>query len=180
MSNSIFVLAAARADLVTATEKAEAAHAAQTKLLTRKAESEAAAAAVFSDYRAGKITEEVAALRKAGHEADAADLAVLIEQGAAALAAVNAEQARAQSLAAQAETAARNEELALVAKELDTQIQKLEQTFLAAIAERGRIYAAQNPRATSAIGSTFNFYKASQALDALVRQNAIPRGVTGQ
>lgn len=174
MSYAIQVLAQARADLVAASEAADAAHAAQTKLLTRKAEAEAAAAAALSDFRANKIDQATAALLKASNDADAADLAVLIDKGAAVLLGINSELERVRAKAAQAETAARNEELALVAKEIDTQIQTLEKTFLAAIRERGRIYAAQNPRGSGNIGSSFNFYKPSQALEQLVRQNLTP------
>ncbi|WP_152693213.1 hypothetical protein [Caballeronia mineralivorans] len=144
-------------------------------MLVRKADAEAASAAALTDFRAGKIDQATASLLKASADADVQDLQALIDGSATVLTAINDELAQAQAKAAQAETAARNEELALVAKELDEQIQALEKVFLDAIRERGRIYAKQNPKSSGSIGSAFNFYRASPELDALVRQNAIPK-----
>jgi hypothetical protein len=175
MSHAIFALAAARAALVAAAEKADSAHKAQSQLLVRKADAEAASAAALTDFRAGKIDQATAALLKSAADADVVDLQALIDGSAPVLASINDELAQAQSKAAHAEKASRDEELALVAKELDAQIQALEAAFLAAVRERGRVYAQQNPRSSGAIGSSFNFYKASQALDSLVRLNAIPK-----
>jgi hypothetical protein len=171
MSQAAHNLAAARAALVAATEKAEEAHATHSRLLVRKSECEALSAAALADFRAGKIDESTAALRKASADADAKDLAALIEQGAAHLQNLNSEVAKAKARAAQAESDAKREEHELLAIELDRQIAQLEQAFLTAHAERARVEKALKPRHN---GSTFGYYQHSQALDQLVRHHVAP------
>lgn len=139
MSASIQALAEARTTYVAATERSEQAHAAQSQLLVRKSEAEAAAAQALSDFRAGKITEEVAGLRKASAEADAKDLAALIEQGAAALLKINQVLQVAKRTANDAEREAKREEFQLAANSLDEQLKQIEETFLACLAERARV-----------------------------------------
>lgn len=95
MSNAIHELAEARAALVKATEKTEQAHCARSALLVRKSEAETKAAAALSDFRAGKIDEATASLRKGAADADAKDLGALIEQGAATLQKLNQDVQRA-------------------------------------------------------------------------------------
>ncbi|MFL9987662.1 hypothetical protein [Paraburkholderia sediminicola] len=171
MSQAAHNLAAARAAVVTATERAEAAHAAQSKLLVRKSECEAASVAALADFRAGKINEATASLRKAAADADTGDVAALVAQGAAVLQGLNSAVSQAKSLEKQAEHDFKREEWTLAASELDKQIAQLEQTFLAAHAERARLHKALNPRHN---GSTFGYYEHSQALDQLVRRNIAP------
>lgn len=172
MSHAIHALAEARAALVTATEKAEAAHAAQSKLLVRKSECEASAATALADFRAGKIDEATASLRKASADADAKDLAALIAQGAMHLQNLNHSVAAGKAHAAQAEQAARIEELGLAAVALDKQIAKLEATFLAAMAERYRLHMQTN--GTRGSQSTFGFYEPSRAMKELITRNVPP------
>ena len=171
MSHAIHALAEARAALVAAIEKAEAANFAHSKLLVRKSEAEAASTAALTDFRAGKITEEVAGIRKASADADARELGTLIEQGAEHLQRLHQDVNSAQARATKAEGAAKREEHELLAIELDKQIANLEASFLAALAERDRIQKALNPRHN---GSTFGYYQHSQALDQLVRRNVAP------
>ena len=61
----------------------------------------------------------------------------------------------------------------LTAADLDGQIAQIEQTFLAAMAERYRVHVAM--KGTGAGQSTFAFYKPSMALDRLIRNNEPPR-----
>jgi hypothetical protein len=172
MSHTIHNLAEAGAALVTATENAEAAHGAQSKLLVRKSECEAAAATALADFRAGKIDEATASLRKASADADASDLAALIAQGAAHLQGLNQAVIAVKARADTAEHAAKKEEWALAAGELDKQIAKLEATFLAAMAERYRLHAQIN--GNRGAQSTFNFYQPSVAMQQLITRNAPP------
>jgi hypothetical protein len=169
MSHAVHTLAHARADLVTSSEKADAAHKAHTQLLTRLSEANARSAEAISAVRAGKLDEATAALRMSIANADAHDVQQLIDANVPVLAAINEAHQTAIAKSAAAETAARNEELQQGANAMDQKIKELESLFLAAVAERTRIHKVMNPRATS--GSTFTFYKASQALDSLVRQN---------
>jgi hypothetical protein len=169
MTHALNVLAAARAALVTTSEKASAAHEAHTQLLTRLSEAQARGAEAIRDVRAGTLDEATGSMRKAIADADSVDVQTLIDASAALLAAINDEHARAVAKSAAAETAARNEELQQGANAMDQKIKELESLFLSAVAERARIHKAMNPRATP--GSTFTFYQASQALDSLVRQN---------
>lgn len=171
MSHAIHALAEARAALVTATEKAEAAHGAHSKLLVRKSECEAAAATALADFRAGKIDEATASLRKASADADAQDLAALIAQGGEHLRNLNIAVSSARTRDGDAELAAKKEEWSLSTAVLDKQIAQLEASFLAAHAERARLQKALNPRHN---GSTFGYYQHSQALDQLVRRNIAP------
>lgn len=171
MSQAAHNLAAARAAVVTATERAEAAHAAQSKLLVRKSECEAASVAALADFRTGKIDEATASLRKASADADATDVSALVAQGAAVLQGLNSAVAQAKASEKQAEHDFKREEWALAASELDKLIAQLEASFLAAHAERSRLHKALNPRHN---GSTFNYYQHSQALDQLVRRNIAP------
>lgn len=139
MSQMIQTLAEARAVYAAATERSEQAHAGQSQLLVRKSEAEAAAAAALSDYRSGKITEEVAGIRRASAEADAKDLAVLIEQGAAALLKINQVLQAAKRTSDEAERAAKREEHQLATDALDAQLKQIEETFLACLAERAHV-----------------------------------------
>jgi hypothetical protein len=133
-------LAHARANLTAATERAEQAHAAHSNLLVRRSEAESLAAAAFSDFRAGKISEEVAALRKASAEADASDLKELIDQGAEALVQLNADLAAAQAVERKAESAARSEEDAATASTLTSHIDNLKKLHAEAVYERHQFY----------------------------------------
>lgn len=171
MSNAILALAEARAAIVTATEKAESAHAAQSALLVRKTEAETAAAAALSDFRAGKIDEATASLRKASADADSKDLGALIDQGAAHLLTLNQAVQAANSRLVQAEAAAKREEHELLAIELDKQIKALEAAFIAAHAERWRVAKALDPRQA---GSSFCYYTPSKELDQLIRNHFAP------
>jgi len=168
----IHALAEARAALITATEKAEAAHGAQSKLLVRKSECEAAGATALTDFRAGKIDEATAALRKASADADAKDLAALIEQGATPLQNLNHSVAAVKARATKAEQDAKVEEWNLAAVELDKQIAKLEATFLAAMAERYRLHMAVNGNRGGQ--STFNFYQPTRSMTELITRNLPP------
>jgi hypothetical protein len=172
MSHAIQELAEARAAFVTANEEAEVAHAAQSKLLVRKSECEADAATALADFRAGKIDEATASLRKASADADAKDIAALIEQGVEHLQNLNVAVADARAVAAKAEHAAKKEEWALAAAVLDKQIAKLEATFLAAMAERYRLHMQINGNRGSQ--STFNFYQPSRAMSELIARNQPP------
>jgi len=133
-------LAHVRVNLTATAERAEQAHAAQSKLLVRKSEAESLAAAAFSDFRAGKISEEVAALRKASAEADANDLKELIDQGAAVLVQLNADLAAAQAVERKAESAARSEEDAATASTLTSHIDNLKKLHTEAVDERHQFY----------------------------------------
>ncbi|MCX4137906.1 hypothetical protein M0D68_06905 [Paraburkholderia sp. SEWSISQ10-3 4] len=133
-------LAHARANLTATAERAEQAHAAQSKLLVRRSEAESLAAAAFSDFRAGKISEEVAALRKASAEADANDLKALIDQGAAALVQLNANLAAAQAAERKAESVARREEDEATASTLTSHIDNLKKLHAEAVDERHQFY----------------------------------------
>ncbi|WP_168794442.1 hypothetical protein [Paraburkholderia aromaticivorans] len=172
MSHAIYALAEARAALVAAVENAESANFAHSKLPVRKSEAEAASAAALTDFRANRITEEVAGIRKASADADAKDLRALIDQGAAHLARLHQDVNSAQARAIHAESEAKREEHQLLAIELDKQIQALEAAFLAAVAERYRVFRALN--ANRGGQSTFTFFKPSQALDQLIKQNVPP------
>jgi hypothetical protein len=165
-------LAAARADFAAAGEKAQAAHAAHSALLVRLTEAQTRSAAALTEYRAGKIDEATASLRKASADADAQDLQTLIDGSAPVLASLDQALTDAQSRATQAEAGARKEEHQIAAKALDAQIAELEKTFLAAIGARYQLHIAMNSNRGGQ--STFTFFRASQALDALVRQNAPP------
>jgi hypothetical protein len=140
--------------------------------LVRKSECEAAAATALNDFRAGKITEEVAGIRKASADADAKDIGALISQGAAHLQNLNQAVSSAKARAAQAEQAAKVEEWGLAAVELDKQIAKLEATFLAAMAERYRLHMQISGIRGSQ--STFNFYQPSRAMSELIARNQPP------
>ncbi|MGF6994655.1 hypothetical protein [Paraburkholderia sp. GAS32] len=172
MSQAAQILAAARANLVTATERAEAAHAAQSKLLVRKSECEAAAATALADFRAGKIDEATASLRKASADADAKDIAGLIDQGAAHLATLNRDVIARKGDAAQAENEFKREEWTIETAVLDRQIAQLEATFLAAMAERYRLHMQINGSRGSQ--STFGFYEPSRAMKELITRNVPP------
>jgi predicted transglutaminase-like cysteine proteinase len=172
MSHAIQALAEARAAFVAENEKAEAAHGAQSKLLVRKSECEATAATALNDFRAGKIDEATAALRQSVANADAKDLGALIAQGAAHLQALNQAVNAAKAHADTAEHAAKKEEWALAAVELDKQIAKLEATFLAAMSERYRLHIAINGNRGGQ--STFGFYEPSRSMTELITRNLPP------
>ncbi|WP_176058136.1 hypothetical protein [Paraburkholderia sp. BCC1876] len=169
---ALIALANARDALVAVTERAEAMHAQQSAILVKISDAQAAAAKALSDFRAGKIDEATAALRKASADADEADLQNLASQGAAALQAVNAEQARARSLAAQAEHNARHEESTLAAKALDDHIRELEAKLVEAVKAR---VALQNMIAPVkfAQNSCFKVYRASEQLKSIVVHSVI-------
>jgi len=133
-------LAHARANLTATAERAEQAHAAQSKLLVRRSEAESLAAAAFNDFRTGKISEEVAALRKASAEADVNDLKALIDQGAAVLVQLNADLAAAQAVERKAESAARSEEDAATASTLTSHIDNLKKLHTEAVDERHQFF----------------------------------------
>lgn len=133
-------LAQARANLTAVAERAEQAHAAQSKLLVRRSEAESLAAAAFSDFRTGKLSEEVAALRKASAEADANDLKVLIDQGAVVLVQLNADLAAAQAVERKADSAARSEEDAATASTLTSHIDNLKKLHTEAVDERHQFH----------------------------------------
>jgi hypothetical protein len=162
-------LAAARAAFAEAGERSQATHQQHSALLVRLSEAQTATA--LSDFRAGKITEEVAALRKASSDRDVIDLNALIEQGGHLLAAVDAALTQAQTRAAEAEAGARKEELLIAAAALEKQIKELEATFLSAIAERDRVQRALNPRHN---GSTFGYYQPTLEMQELVKSNTAP------
>jgi hypothetical protein len=164
-------LAAARAAFAEAGERSQATHQQHSALLVRLSEAQTASATALSDFRAGKITEEVAALRKASSDRDVIDLNALIEQGGHLLAAVDAALTQAQTRAAEAEAGARKEELLIAAAALEKQIKELEATFLSAIAERDRVQRALNPRHN---GSTFGYYQPTLEMQELVKSNTAP------
>jgi len=139
----------------------------------RLSEAEAKSAEAVSLHRAGKIDEATAALRKAAADVDCADLHALIGSSAPMLATINESHQRCLKQTADAEDAARREEMMLTAADLDGQIAQIEQTFLAAMAERYRVHVAM--KGTGAGQSTFAFYKPSMALDRLIRNNEPPR-----
>lgn len=174
MSNAIHALAEARAALVTSTEKAEAAHGAQSKLLVRKSECEANAATALADFRAGKIDEAAASLRKASAEADANDLSVLIAQGAAHLQNLNQAVSSARSLAAQAEQAAKLEENSIALAEMQKIVLAAEENYLASVAELARLWGLCNPKAMGK-GSIWNFHNPSDETRRMVASSAVPR-----
>jgi hypothetical protein len=137
---AIQALAAARNRLAEHAERSQSAHAAHSQLLIRKSEAEAAAASALADHKAGKITEEVAALRKASAEADANDLKALIDQGAAVLVQLNADLAAAQAAERKAESAARKEEDEATASTLTSHIDNLKKLHAEAVDERHQFY----------------------------------------
>ncbi|MFX1716753.1 hypothetical protein [Paraburkholderia sp. A1RO-5L] len=167
MSATIQTLAEARAAFVAATERSEQAHAAQSQLLVRKSEAEAAAATALSEFRAGRIAEEVAGLRKAAAEADAKDLVALIEQGAAALLKINQAVHAAKTRADEAERAAKREEHSLAAAELDKSLKQIEETFLACLAERARVQHLLTGK-PSHLQSLFQYWQPTKELTEAV------------
>lgn len=174
MSRAIHALAEARAAVVAATEKAEAAHGAHSKLLVRKTECEAAASAALADFRAGKITEEVAGVRKASADADANDLAGLIAQGAAHLQGLNQAVSSARASAAQAEQAAKHEENSIALAEMQKIVLANEEAYLASVAELHRLYCAVNGRGPGN-GTTWKSHQPTAELRALATSHAVPR-----
>jgi hypothetical protein len=137
---AIQALAASRNRLAECAERSESAHAAHSQLLIRKSEAEAAAASALTDHKAGKISEEVAALRKASAEADANDIKELIDQGAAVLVQLNAALAVAQAAERAAESAARIEEDEAAASMLSSHIDNLKKLHTEAVDERHQLY----------------------------------------
>jgi len=165
-------LAAARSRLSECAERSTSAHSAQTKLLVLKSESEAAAALAIADHKARTISEEVAALRRASSLQDAADLSVLIQQGAAHLSKVDQEFAQAQAHATGAERDAAREEDLIAVSVLDQQIKTLEANFLSAMSERYRLHIKTNGNRGGQ--STFSFYQPTQAMQELIKRNQPP------
>jgi hypothetical protein len=165
-------LAAARAEFAAAGENAQAAHQAHSALLVRLTEAQTRSAAALSDFRANKIDESVAGIRKAAADADAADLQSLIDQSAPVLASLDQALTDAQTRATQAETGARKEEHQIAAKDLDVRIAELEKTFLAAIGARYQVHLALNGNRGGQ--STFAFYNPSKAMQELITRSAPP------
>lgn len=133
---ALHILAQARATLTDAVEKVEAAHAAQSTLLVRRTEAHAAADAALTDHKTGKITEEVAALRRASSLHDVADLDALIAAAVPVLATLNAAVTHAQTQATKAEVEARKEENEITANELTSHVNNLQAALTEAINER--------------------------------------------
>lgn len=169
---ALVALAHARDALVAVTERAEAMHAQQSAILVKISDAKAAGAAALSDFRASKIDEATAALRKASADADEADLQNLASQGAAALLTVNAEQSHARSLAAQAEKNARQEENILIAKTLDARIQELQSLFVDAIKSRVAIEGIIKPTPFGS-NSCFRVFQASAQLKSIVVNSVV-------
>jgi hypothetical protein len=170
---ALLALAAAREALVVATEKAEAAHSAQSKLLVRKSEAEAVAAGALADFRSGKIDEATASLRRASAEADAQDLAALIEQGSATLQRLNVDAAGAAATCREAEGAAKTEEFDIALTQLKLQAMQAELALVATLAELGRVNRLRNPVGQSSL-SLFNVWSATPALKEAVNRHIVP------
>ncbi|NPT44361.1 hypothetical protein GNZ12_24225 [Paraburkholderia sp. 1N] len=134
------MLASARANLATAAECAETAHAEQNKRLIRKTEAEARGAEAFRDVRDKKVSEEVGAMRMAQANEDAKDLQDLIERSALLLANLNAELSRAQAAVHEAEAGARREEGEITATALTSHIDSLKKLHTEAVGERHQLY----------------------------------------
>ncbi|MFL9998269.1 hypothetical protein PQR34_43820 [Paraburkholderia sediminicola] len=136
MTTAIHALAEARAALVTATEKAEVAHAANNALLVRLTEACAKSSEAVRDARDGKIDEATAALRMSIADQDAKDIQVLLDKSPPVLASLDAAVLRAQAQAAKAEFDARKEENELTAIELTNHVDNLHAALTEAIQER--------------------------------------------
>jgi len=173
MSNAIQHLAECRAALVTATENAEAAHGAQSKLLVRKSECEANAAAALADFRAGKIDEATASLRKASFDADAKDLSALIAQGAAHLQGLNVLVANRKHSANIADQAAKLEENSMALAEMQKLVLAAEENYLASVAELHRLYVSVNGKSLGN-GTVWKCHQPTAEHRALVTSNAVP------
>ncbi|MFM0088923.1 hypothetical protein PQR46_18610 [Paraburkholderia sediminicola] len=173
MSQAAHNLAAARAAVVTATERAEAAHVTQSKLLVRKSECEAASVAALSDFRAGKIDEATASLRKAAADADAGDVAALVSQGAAALQSLNVEVSHARAREKEAEHDFKREELSIAASELDKKLMQIEETLLECLAERARVQHLVTGKVNDA-DSLHRYWKPTKELAGAVTQSIVP------
>jgi hypothetical protein len=170
---SLIALAAARDLLAKAAEASEAAHASQTKLLTKRSELQAAATSALGDFRAGRIDEATAALRKSVAEADLVDAEAMINSGAANLQQLGGALAHAQKVAAEAERAAKREEHSLLAAALDKSLREIEEAFVACLAERARVqYLLTGKQSTAS--SLFSYWAPSADLSQAVGRFIVP------
>ncbi|MFC5427632.1 hypothetical protein ACFPTO_02215 [Paraburkholderia denitrificans] len=175
---ALVAVAAAREAFVTASTASQAAHQQHSKLLVRLTEAKTQADEALSDFRAGKIDEATASLRKASAEADANDLLNLVNESAAKLAQVDAAMNAAKSREIKAEQDANREEHEMLARDLDRAIASAEKEFLALVARRSQVYIAlhiaEHGKAPLQQSSTIQFYEPSNALKDLVKNYAAP------
>ncbi|MGF6771966.1 cob(I)alamin adenosyltransferase [Paraburkholderia sp. GAS199] len=171
--SAVHKLATARAALVSASERAEAAHDAHSKLLVRKSECDSKASEAIRDAHDGKIDEATAALRMSIASHDSKDIQALLDQSAPVLSGLNQEVAHAQAVCAEAEKAMKREEWQMAANDLDRSLKEIEETFLAALAERAHLAYLLTGK-VSAASSMFSYWQPTAELSQSVTRFIAP------
>jgi hypothetical protein len=166
-------LAASRALVVQATTASENQQTGHTRLLVKRSELQATAAAALSDHRAGKIDEPTAALRKSVAEADLADLEVMIQASADKLRDLNVALAAVRADCAQCEKDAKLEENSMALLAMQKIVAANQEAYLASVAELHRVWVLCNPK-DMAKGSIWKSHQPSDELRAMVVKNTIP------